>query len=177
MRKTTICNICKINPKINTSRCRECNKAYYREYRKKNKAKFSQYAKNHLSNPENKKKRDLYSKKYSEINKYERSKYAKKWLQDLRVSAINHYGGKCNCCGESQIEFLAFDHIDGGGRKHRKSISNNIYTWMRDNNYPDNLQVLCHNCNSAKHYYGICPHQVLKNIIPIELAHNYEETK
>jgi len=168
MKKTIICSICKISPKINTSRCRECNKAYYRDYRKKNKEKFSEYFKKHLSNPENKKKRNEYLKDYCQKNTNKRAIYAKKWLQNLRFMVISHYGGKCKCCGEEQIEFLAIDHINEGGRKHRKSISGNIYLWIKDNNYPDDLQVLCHNCNSAKSYYGRCPH--MRNIMPTELC-------
>lgn len=173
MKKTIICSICKIRPKINTSRCRECNNEYYRQYREKNKEKFSSYSKKHLSNPENKKKRDIYTKDYCKKNKNKRGIYAKKWLQDLRFTVINQYGGKCSCCKESQIEFLAIDHIFGGGSKHRKNIPNNIYVWARDNNFPDELQVLCHNCNSAKHYYGICPH--MRNIMPSELAKGDDE--
>jgi hypothetical protein len=76
----------------------------------------------------------------------------------LRIDAINFYGGKCICCRESILEFLAIDHIDGGGNDHRKSIRTNIYLWLKKNNYPDGFQILCHNCNMAKGFYGICPH-------------------
>lgn len=31
--------------------------------------------------------------------------------------------------------------------------------WQRKNNYPKGFQVLCHNCNLAKGFYGKCPHQ------------------
>jgi hypothetical protein len=30
------------------------------------------------------------------------------------------------------------------------------------NEFPDGFQVLCHNCNLAKGYYGECPHNSLK---------------
>lgn len=35
----------------------------------------------------------------------------------------------------------------------------NIPWWLRRNNYPNGFQVLCHNCNMAKGFYGKCPHQ------------------
>jgi len=73
----------------------------------------------------------------------------------------NHYGGKCVCCGEDNYKFLVIDHINGGGRKHRKQIGSGGYAlihWLDKNNYPEGFQVLCHNCNAAKAHYGSCPH-------------------
>jgi len=42
---------------------------------------------------------------------------------EIRMTVLKHYGGtppKCACCGESHLEFLAIDHIKGGGIKERK---------------------------------------------------------
>jgi len=92
-------------------------------------------------------------------------------LQEKRLIALIHYGGnppKCNCCGEQTLEFLSFDHINGGGTVHRKSLNknghkgSNIYVWLIKNNYPKEFQVLCHNCNQAKGFYGKCPHMIKK---------------
>lgn len=78
----------------------------------------------------------------------------------LRMKALEIYGKECQCCGESTYEFLAIDHINGGGNKHRKSIKEStIYQWLQNNNYPIGFQVLCHNCNQAKSYYKKCPHK------------------
>lgn len=79
----------------------------------------------------------------------------------LRMEVILAYGGRCVCCGESQYEFLALDHVNNDGASHRASsscIRRRIYHWAKMNDYPDTLQVLCHNCNCAKGYYGYCPH-------------------
>jgi hypothetical protein len=35
---------------------------------------------------------------------------------------INHYGGKCVCCGIDDIVVLSIDHIDGGGRAHDRGL-------------------------------------------------------
>lgn len=82
----------------------------------------------------------------------------------LRMAALNHYSNndpKCACCGERTYEFLAIDHINGNGKEHRRHIgSSNIYNALRKEGYPDGFQVLCHNCNSAKGFYGQCPHKV-----------------
>ncbi len=81
--------------------------------------------------------------------------------RQYRQEALEAYGGHCACCGEEQYEFLAIDHIDGGGNEHRRTVggrgSQMIY-WLRANSYPKGFQVLCHNCNSAKGFYGECPH-------------------
>ncbi len=34
-----------------------------------------------------------------------------------------------------------------------------LYSWLKKQGYPPGFQVLCHNCNLAKGYYGACPHQ------------------
>lgn len=83
----------------------------------------------------------------------------------LRMRILSHYGGtppRCACCGETRYEFMAIDHVNGGGSKHSKSISSNregLYRWIVNNNFPPMFRVLCHNCNMAIGFYGECPHQ------------------
>ncbi len=84
--------------------------------------------------------------------------------QEQRRLVISHYGGVCRCCGLDDLEILSIDHIDGGGTVQRKLIGNSsyqMYKWIITNEFPDNFQVLCMNCNLAKHQ-GICPHQIQK---------------
>lgn len=79
---------------------------------------------------------------------------------------IDHYGGCCACCGETEIAFLCMDHINGGGNEHRRQVGvgNVIYWWIVKNDFPEGFQVLCWNCNSAKHWYGVCPHERSKAV-------------
>ena len=77
----------------------------------------------------------------------------------LRKEAFKGYGGKCQCCGEDEFEFLAIDHVNGGGRKEREKLS----TWqiarrIITKNFPPEYRVLCHNCNQSIGWYGYCPH-------------------
>lgn len=81
----------------------------------------------------------------------------------VRLAALRAYGGdspSCRCCGETIMEFLCLDHINGGGNKHRKESGTlSMYEWCKRNKYPSGLfQILCHNCNMAKGFYGGCPH-------------------
>jgi hypothetical protein len=80
-----------------------------------------------------------------------------------RLQVLEHYSkGKieCACCGDQTYEFLGVDHINGGGNAHRKKLkSKYILSWLVQNNFPTGYQVLCHNCNLAKGFYGKCPHK------------------
>lgn len=81
----------------------------------------------------------------------------------MREAIVNHYGNgdpRCACCNMSGVEFLALDHKDGGGHKHRKEVGSGpvFYRWIVKNNYPDIFRILCHNCNQSLGYHGLCPH-------------------
>lgn len=81
-----------------------------------------------------------------------------------RKKVLEHYGNKCKCCGEKNIEFLTIDHINGKGNEHRRLIkkrSNSFYRWLIKNNFPKSppLRILCWNCNRSYGTYGYCPHQ------------------
>lgn len=78
-----------------------------------------------------------------------------------RLEALRYYSkGKlhCSCCKEKTLEFLAIDHIHNGGRLHRKIIKISIYAWLAKHGFPLGYRVLCHNCNMAIGFYGVCPH-------------------
>ena len=106
-------------------------------------------------------------------SKLHKAAYNKEWSQrpdkilrkaelhrNLRIKAYAGYGGECACCGETEFEFLCIDHVNGGGAEDRKKHS----TWqiarrVIELDFPDDYQVLCHNCNLAKGFFGECPHQ------------------
>lgn len=79
-----------------------------------------------------------------------------------RLETLDAYGGQhCVCCGETELVFLALDHINGGGTAHRKALgrsSHAMYLSLKRQGYPEGYQVLCHNCNWGKHVNGECPH-------------------
>lgn len=112
------------------------------------------------------KEHSFRSKKSRKLNTYCRDCHARHnrdRRRRHRVDALKVYSNgepHCSCCGETNIEFLCFDHIDGGGGKHRKSGGGviNIGTWLKNQNFPPGFRVLCHNCNSSLGHYGYCPH-------------------
>jgi len=134
-------------------RCLNCQKIFHESYCQKGRQKYCSIV------CRNKTWRRINANNMTEIKRT----YHKTYSQRLRIRVLNHYGGlppKCACCGESQIEFLCIDHIHGGGIKYRREAKGgHFYQWLKNNNFPEGYQVLCHNCNMAKGFYGYCPHK------------------
>jgi len=87
----------------------------------------------------------------------------REWDRNIRAKVLEEYGGACACCGETTPEFLSIDHVHNDGAEHRREIGGYgqaIYKWLRREGYPKDgrFQILCHNCNQAKGFYGVCPH-------------------
>lgn len=85
-----------------------------------------------------------------------------------KMKALRAYGGdppKCACCGEHRLKFLAIDHTNGSGSEHRRGLKKNErsgrgwYEWLLCNFDPTKFRVLCHNCNMAIGFWGICAHE------------------
>lgn len=128
-----------------THKCKECSKRQQRNYRNENRERVRKYAK------------EWYHKHLEST-----SISAKKYNSKIRLEVLFHYGlgdPICVCCGEKNIEFLALDHIGGGGSKHRKQIHRNINQWIKKMGFPKGFRILCHNCNQSRGYYGYCPHE------------------
>jgi hypothetical protein len=89
---------------------------------------------------------------------------ARLWRKKVREQVMAQYGGVCVCCGEDNIAFLAIDHILDDGKQERKALNvgggYRFYRILLSRGCPkDRYQVLCHNCNWAKHIEGTCPHK------------------
>lgn len=89
-------------------------------------------------------------------NRYQKNK--QKYLTSNKIKynqikhkVFNYYGGKCQLCAESDYNKLSLDHIDKKGRQHRRSIlkvdsGSQFYKWVFKNK-PNNIRILCFNCN------------------------------
>lgn len=86
----------------------------------------------------------------------------RRYKASLRTKVLAAYGAKCACCGERQKEFLALDHVNGGGNKERRekglSTSAQMYMVAIHEGFPARFRLLCHNCNCSRAWYGFCPH-------------------
>jgi len=106
-----------------------------------------------------------------EKNRERERKDARVWRARLKRELVDAYGGKCACCGESEIEFLTLDHINGDGAEERRRLGGRcwagptFYSYLKKLGWPKgDYQILCYNCNCAKRQSKICPHQRLKAV-------------
>jgi len=82
----------------------------------------------------------------------------------LRMEVLLHYSAgdlRCACpgCTVTEFEFLALDHVNGGGAAHRREVGQSaVYQRLKQDGFPAGFRVLCHNCNASHGYYGYCPH-------------------
>ena len=94
------------------------------------------------------------------------NKKVKDYTDLQRLTALAMYSNgepKCACCGVTEIDFLTLDHKEniGGYRSDgRRRLSGiHLVRWALAQFRPG-LQVLCWNCNMAKWFCGICPHEL-----------------
>ena len=112
-----------------------------------------------MSDEERAKRRRDYEIKYYSKNK--REFFIRSTASRLanKILVLSRYGTFCQCCGESEVDFLTIDHINGKGSEHRRELGmRTIYRWLIRNNFPSGFRTLCMNCNFANGMYGQCPH-------------------
>jgi hypothetical protein len=143
--------------------------AAQKRYREKNRFKINKKKREYYKN--NKDKSRIQQERYLKNNKDKVYIYNRLWQRryrkKLKMQVITGYGGKCNCCGETEMLFLEIDHILNDGKTDRKRFNGPqpFYVWLIDNDFPkDKYQLLCANCNRGKaRNGGICPHR-MKNL-------------
>ena len=90
----------------------------------------------------------------------ERRRRARAWQRRhtrmRRAIVLTHYGGRCECCGETRMKLLQIDHIGGGGAAHRRLLAagpglsgQGVYRQLIIQGFPDGFRVLCVACNWA----------------------------
>jgi hypothetical protein len=85
----------------------------------------------------------------------------------LKFEVLVHYSGTnpphCMCQGEDcwhkglcpvhDSRALSIDHINGDGKIQRANVYRSgtaLYRWLKTNNYPEDVQVLCMSCQFVK---------------------------
>jgi hypothetical protein len=94
------------------------------------------------------------------LDRYDSDQTKERNLRRKR-QVIDAYGGRCACCGETELVFLTIDHINGDGGAHRKELGAKTVhlTWYIKNGFPAGFQILCANCHLGKTILGTCPHR------------------
>jgi hypothetical protein len=131
----------------------EANKRSYLKHKSERLAKQKIYAQNH------KEQRKIQHKEWVEKNRTKMDRTIAQRRLKIKHLVIEHYGGRCACCGESIFEFLTIDHI-AGRKKGDRIRGERLYRKLFKLKYPKGYQVLCWNCNAAKGLFGECPHEI-----------------
>jgi hypothetical protein len=130
---------------------------YMKKWQEENKEELQLYRKEH------KEEKKEYNREYYREHGKEMKEWNKEYRDKLRLQVLSHYSPelKCQCCGESHVEFLTIDHINNDGAEHKREIGGDPYlmNWLIKNNYPEGFQVLCYNCNLCKGFYEECYHK------------------
>ena len=147
----------------------------------KDKVKRKEYRKEYyIKNKDSilKKNKEWYIKNKDRYSEREKEWYIinkdriKKEKEEIRNNVINHYGNKCNCCGETNLLFLTIDHVNNDGNKERQKLfggrlgsggtAHRMCVYIIKNNFPTDYQILCYNCNCGKSRNGgVCPHKTI----------------
>lgn len=137
------------------------NPEYYKEYYRKNKARITEINKARYirvrSTPE---LLEIHRKKSTEYTRRWRKKHPEKVKKARRlqynkrkVRAMKMVGKvKCSRCGCNELDFLEFNHKNGGGCKEFRetkymAMTDKLLTGKRK---PDGLEILCRVCNALE---------------------------
>ena len=166
-------------------RCRECCADVHRAWVANNRERSQEIGRLSAQRHREKKRatcRAYYVAHREEMIQAEKERYARSRASRLVTTAARYarnrdaafaaYGDRCACCGVTERSFLQFDHVNNDGYEHRKTVSPGarFYVWLRENNYPDSIQILCANCNHSKRLnHGTCAHLFMAAVHGIDI--------
>ena len=102
----------------------------------------------------------LHNQKYWILNRDKLISKSAKNYKETKQQVFDYYGGKCECCGETNYKFLTLDHIEQWKRKLNKYKGVYLYPTLIKRHFPKYIRLLCWNCNCSRQYNnGICPHK------------------
>ncbi len=141
--------------------CKACNviraQAKYHAMTKEERKEANKRRRGEAHAPENRRKRYAEDPEYrAKAIASARANYAK-----VRAKIVTGYGAKCSCCGETTVDFLELDHVNGGGAaEYRETPPVNVYRRLIREGFPAGYTLLCSNCNLGRwRNGGVCPHK------------------
>ena len=147
-----------------------CRSPYIREaalrYSRKKQAEYREQEREFkLAHPdlfeEDRKKRKIWYDYSVRLYKWQHQdeirEYLRKRQQYNKLLVLSHYGryksAVCVVCGETKIECLSIDHINGDGYKENKGYRGKaLYAKIISSGFPDGFQTLCMNCQWIKRH-------------------------
>lgn len=145
-RRIYICRPCDCaQRKIRYKESPQQHLGYRKSYKERNKEKIA--ASDARYRDEN--REEISNRKKTESQRSHNREYMLK----RKTAVFKHYSHGSFCCaqcGFSDIRALSVDHIEGGGRQHRREINQPIYHWLFKNGFPEGYQILCMNCQFIK---------------------------
>lgn len=120
-------------------------------------------AHNKLSESQRSKRKEYlknYRKEYWQAHRLEARKHGYKSRLAIKIEGIQRYGGKCACCGETEVKFLTMEHKKGRVKGERRVTGHKAWQQAKQEGWPNIYTVLCFNCNCAKGAFGVCPHSI-----------------
>ncbi len=132
--------------------CKDCKSVAHRARYAKNPEKYREHTRRWIRN----------NIRYNRDRQRERT-------QMLRMMCLTHYARDgeimCECCGESELDFMTLDHPRNDGAKHRDKLGMSgpmFYRWLIKHKFSKKLRILCFNCNISRSMRGSCPHDRAK---------------
>ncbi len=87
------------------------------------------------------------SKRYCAGCLKKRNEHSRTYYDRVKCEVFEAYGGaRCNCCGETTVQFLSMDHEQNNGAEHRRSTGfgkawASIFLWLKRNGFPPGFQA------------------------------------
>ena len=76
----------------------------------------------------------------------------RKRRRQSKIKILDFLGRRCVCCGETDEIYLEVDHVFNDGNKEKKGSGKWETIYKKLQVEPGRYQILCCNCNKAKHY-------------------------
>ena len=97
-----------------------------------------------------------YSRNWARTHREKARAIAQRHYRKVRLEIIRHYSPEVKCvrCGFSDLRALSIDHINGEGALFRRMVTGEmrVYQWIKRNNFPEGIQILCMNCQFIKQH-------------------------
>lgn len=136
--------------------------AYFRQYRARNRTKCRAWDRKFKEGNVERLKRERHENYL--LHKEEYAEAGRERQQGYKRFIVETLGGKCICCGETDLAFLTLEHIHKDGQAHRATKKNIYCDVIRQGVPKDRYTVLCMNCNYATRYNHVCPHQLKRSL-------------